>query len=481
MQKLIITMQRRINIWSSIDWLTVGMYLVLVFLGWINIYAAVYNEEHQGIFDVSQRYGKQLIWISAALVIAIIVFIIDINFYSYFAYIVYGILIFVLISVLIFGKEVHGATSWFEIGNIRLQPAEFAKIATALALARYLSSYNVQLNNIKSYIRIAAIILVPAFLILLQNDTGSALVYSAFIIVLYREGISENVLLLALFVVVLFILALVLEKLIIILLLLGIILVIFWFINRKLKFTAISISILLFLSGVSYAVNEIFKLGLTYYYLILIALGISAIVFVIISIKYKIRRVVLLIIFLVGSMVFTYSVDYVFNNFLEPHQQKRINVVLGLESDPYGVEYNVNQSKIAIGSGGLTGKGFLRGTQTKFDFVPEQSTDFIFCTIGEEWGFLGTLFIVALFVFFLYRLIGIAERQRSQFSRVYGYAVVSVFFFHIVINIGMTIGLVPVIGIPLPFISYGGSSLWAFTILLFIFLRLDASRLELLH
>jgi len=474
-------MQRRINIWSNIDWLTVSMYLILVFLGWINIYAAVYNEEHQGIFDISQRYGKQLIWISAALVIAFIVFIIDINFYSYFAYILYGFLIFLLISVLIFGTKVHGATSWFQVGSFRIQPSEFAKIATALALARYISSYNVQLNNIKSYLRIGAIILIPAFLILLQNDTGSALVYSTFIIVLYREGISENVLLLALFVVVLFILALVLEKLIIVLLLTGVVLIIFWFINRKLKFTAIALSILLLLSISFYALNEMFSLGLTYYYIILIALGISGIVYIILSIKYKIRRVVMLLMFLIGSVVFTYSVDYVFNNFLEPHQQKRINVVLGLESDPYGVEYNVNQSKIAIGSGGLTGKGFLRGTQTKFDFVPEQSTDFIFCTIGEEWGFLGTFFIVSLFIFFLYRLIGIAERQRSQFSRVYGYAVVSVFFFHIVINIGMTIGLVPVIGIPLPFFSYGGSSLWAFTILLFIFLRLDASRLELLH
>jgi rod shape determining protein RodA len=474
-------MQRRINIWSNIDWLTVGIYLVLVFLGWVNIYAAVYNEEHQRILDITQRYGKQLIWISAAIVIAFIVFLIDINFYSYFAYILYGILIFLLISVLIFGKEVHGATSWFEIGNFRLQPSEFAKIATALALARYISSYNVQLNNIKSYLRIAAIILIPAFLILLQNDTGSALVYSTFIIVLYREGISENILLLGLFVIVLFILALVLEKLIIVLVLIGLIFIAFWFISRKMKFTAIAFSILAVLSAAFYAVNEILGFGLNYYYIILIALGVSGIVYTILSIKYKIKRVVLLLLFLIGSIVFTYSVDYVFNNFLEEHQQKRINVVLGLESDPYGVEYNVNQSKIAIGSGGLKGKGFLRGTQTKFDFVPEQSTDFIFCTIGEEWGFLGTFTIVSLFIFFLYRLIGIAERQRSQFSRVYGYAVVSVFFFHIVINIGMTIGLVPVIGIPLPFFSYGGSSLWSFTILLFIFLRLDASRLELLH
>ncbi len=473
-------MQRRVNIWSSIDWLTVAIYLVLVFVGWINIYAAVYNEDHHSIFDFSQRYGKQLIWIAAALLIAFTIFVIDINFYSYFAYFVYGLMILLLIAVLIFGKEVHGAKSWFEIGSFRIQPAEFAKVATALVLARYLSSYNVQINTLKSYLRVAAIILIPSLLILLQNDTGSALVYFVFILVLYREGISESILLLGLFVIILFVLALVLEKLIIILLSIAIVFIIFWFLNRRLKNVGIGIGILFLTSVVLYGVNEVLSKGLSYYYIILGALGISGLVYIILAIRYKIKNIALLLIFLIGSVLLTYSVDYVFNNFLEPHQQKRINVVLGLESDPYGVEYNVNQSKIAIGSGGLYGKGFLRGTQTKFDFVPEQSTDFIFCTIGEEWGFIGTFFVVSLFVFFLYRLIGIAERQRSAFSRIYGYGVVSVLFFHIVINIGMTIGLVPVIGIPLPFFSYGGSSLWAFTILLFIFLRLDASRLELL-
>ncbi len=473
-------MQRRVNIWSNVDWLTVSMYLILVLLGWINIYAAVYNEDHHSIFDFSQRYGKQLIWIGAALILAFLMFIIDINFYSFFAYLVYGIMIFLLIAVLIFGTKVHGARSWFEIGSFRIQPAEFAKIATALALARYLSSYNVQINTLKSYLRVAAIILVPSVLILLQNDTGSALVYFVFILVLYREGISESILLFGLFVIILFILALVLTKLLIILLSIAVVFILFWFINRRFKVLGIGFGILLISSVLFYGANELLHLGLSYYYIFLLALGLSAIIYIGLAIKYKIKKVGLLLVFLLGSVFFTYSVDYVFNNFLEEHQQKRINVVLGLESDPYGVEYNVNQSKIAIGSGGFSGKGFLRGTQTKFDFVPEQSTDFIFCTIGEEWGFIGTFFVVSLFIFFLYRLIGIAERQRSVFSRVYGYGVVSVLFFHIVINIGMTIGLVPVIGIPLPFFSYGGSSLWAFTIMLFIFLRLDASRLELL-
>lgn len=473
-------MQRRVNIWSNIDWLTVTIYLVLVTLGWINIYAAVYNEDNQSIFDFSQRYGKQLVWIAAAIVIAFIIFVIDINFYPFFAYLVYGIMIFILILVLVFGTKVHGATSWFEIGNFRLQPAEFAKIATALALARYLSSHNVQINTLKSYIRVAVIILLPAFLILLQNDTGSALVYFVFVLVLYREGISESILLFGFFVIVLFILALVLEKLTIILLSIAIVFIIFWFLNRKFKNIGIGFGILLLSSFVIYGINELFKIELSIYLIIIVSLVVSGFAYTILAIKYKIKKVILLLLFLTGSVLFTYSVDFVFNNFLEPHQQKRINVVLGLESDPYGVEYNVNQSKIAIGSGGIYGKGFLRGTQTKFDFVPEQSTDFIFCTIGEEWGFIGTFLIVSLFTFFLYRLVKIAERQRSSFSRMYGYGVVSILFFHITINIGMTIGLVPVIGIPLPFFSYGGSSLWAFTILLFILIRLDASRLEML-
>lgn len=473
-------MQRRINIWANIDWLTISIYLLLIFLGWINIYAAVYNEEHQSILDFSMRYGKQLIWISAALILAFLVLIIDINFYSYFAYVIYAFMMFLLISVLIFGKEINGATSWFQIGSFRVQPSEFAKIATALAIAKYLSTFNVKINTIRSYIRLAALILTPAILIFLQNDTGSAIVYFVFILVLYREGISESILLIGFFVIVLFILALVLSKLIILLLSIIIVFAVFWFINRSIKNVAYGLLILIGTASLLYVINLIADQNISYYYIILIALAISSVLYIYLSIKNKIRNTVLLLVFLLGSIAFTYSVDYVFNNFLGRHQQKRINVVLGLESDPYGVEYNVNQSKIAIGSGGLTGKGFLHGTQTKFDFVPEQSTDFIFCTIGEEWGFIGTSFVLILFVFLLYRLIGVAERQRSAFSRIYGYGVVSVLFFHVVINIGMTIGLVPVIGIPLPFFSYGGSSLWSFTILLFILIRLDASRRELL-
>ncbi|MEA2106973.1 MAG: rod shape-determining protein RodA [Bacteroidota bacterium] len=473
-------MRRRINIWASIDWLTVALYLLLVFLGWVNIYAAVYNEEHQSIFDFSMRYGKQMIWICAAIVIALLVFVVDINFYSYFAYAIYGLMILLLILVLFLGVEVNAARSWFQLGSFRIQPSEFAKIATALAIARYLSAYNVQINTFKSYWRLAAFILIPALLTFIQNDTGSALVYFVFILVLFREGLSTEILVLGVVMVILFVLALILEKLTIILLSVGLIFIVFTFIHRNLKHSGAALFILILSVLVTFGANRIFEIGLSYYYIIFIALGLSLLVYTILVLRYRIRHVIILLIFLFGYILFTHSVDYVFNNFLEPHQQKRINVVLGLESDPFGVEYNVNQSKIAIGSGGFSGKGFLRGTQTKYDFVPEQSTDFIFCTIGEEWGFLGTSTIVTLFIILLLRLIYLAERQRSSFSRIYGYGVISVLFFHIAVNIGMTIGLVPVIGIPLPFFSYGGSSLWAFTILLFIFLRLDASRLEML-
>jgi rod shape determining protein RodA len=474
-------MRRRVNIWNDLDWLTVGTYLLLVLIGWFNIYAAVYNEEHQSIFDFSQRYGKQLIWIFAAVALIVIVFSVDINFYSFFAYFVYALMIFLLLVVLVLGREVHGAKSWFELGGIRIQPSEFAKIATALALARYLSSYNVQINTFKSYWRIALIILFPALLILLQNDTGSALVYFAFVIVLYREGLSESILLFGFYIIVLFILALLVNKVLLIFLTIFLALGVFWFLNKKFKIVGIAFLIFILSAIFLYGLNYFLDLDLPTYFIELVALAFSSVIYAYLAFKNKIKHVFILLLFLFGSIILTFSVDYVFHNFLEPHQQKRINTLLGIESDPLGIGYNVNQSKIAIGSGGFLGKGFLRGTQTKFDFVPEQSTDFIFCTIGEEWGFVGTFIVISLFLYLLFRLIVIAERQKSTFSRIYAYGVLSILLFHITINIGMTIGLMPVIGIPLPFFSYGGSSLWSFTILLFILLRLDASRFELLR
>mgnify|MGYP006290315161 CR=1 FL=1 len=474
-------MKRRINVWTNVDWLTVVLYVILVFLGWINIYSAVYNEEHQSILDFSQRYGKQLLWISAAFVIAILIMIIDSNFYSFFAYFLHFVVLFLLVVVTLFGTEIHGSRAWLEFGNVRFQPAEFAKITTALALARYLSSHDITLNRLKTYLRLALIILLPMAIILLQNDTGTALVFTAFVLVLYRQGLSLGVLLFGVYVIALFILTLILDKLIVMIGTLGLALIVLWILNKRFRHVWMSAGILLITGGLFYGANYAFHLNVPLYFVILGSLVFSSIFYIILAYWYKVPRVMLLLLLLFGSIGVTYSVDHMFNNFLESHQQKRINQLLGLEEDPLGAGYNVNQSKIAIGSGRLTGKGFLNGTQTKFDFVPEQSTDFIFCTIGEEWGFIGSFVMISLFIMLMLRLLFLAERQRSTFSRIYGYGVLSVLFFHFVINIGMTIGLVPVIGIPLPFISYGGSSLWAFTILLFIFIRLDVSRLKVLR
>jgi len=469
-----------VNIWTSIDWITIFLYLALVILGWMNIYASVYNEESTGIFDFSQRYGKQLIWILAALVIAFLIQVIDSRFYSFFAYIIYGLVIGSLLLVLVIGREVHGAKSWFEFGFFRFQPAEFAKIAVGLALARYLSAHNRKIQSPKTIGAVALIVFIPASLILVQPDMGSALVFFAFILVLYREGLSGTVLLIAIMVGVLFILTLILNKLIIIIGLILLALIALQIIERKNSYTLYALIILGSLGGLIIGLKLILNWEISYYFLIVFSLIIAGIIFLYFGYKRKIREGIFIYMILAGAIAFSFSVDYVFHNVLESHHQKRINILLGIESDPYGSGYNVNQSKIAIGSGGFTGKGFLNGTQTKFKFVPEQSTDFIFCTVGEEWGFLGTFTVIVLFMILMIRLIFLAERQKSQFTRIYGYSVLSILFFHIAVNIGMTIGLLPVIGIPLPFFSYGGSSLWAFTILLFIFLRLDASRTEFL-
>lgn len=454
------------------------LYLLIVFLGWVNIYSAVYNEEHHKIFDLSQRYGKQLVLIFGALVIALLVIVTDSRFYSLFAYSLYAAVILLLITVLLFGKDIHGAKSWFEFGTFRLQPAEFAKVGTALALARYLSSKGFNIRNLKNLFNTGLIIFVPALLILIQPDTGSTLVYFAFILVLYREGLSGGILLIGILMVVLFILTLIMDKMTIIIALLVVGYLVFWILDRNIKRLLIAVLIYISLAGFLFGLKEFTGLELSVYFILIFSLIISGFIYIYFVYFQKIQKAVLMYLLMFGSIIFTFTVDYTFNNILEPHQQKRINILLGIESDPYGSGYNVNQSIIAIGSGGLSGKGFLQGTQTKFEFVPEQSTDFIFCTVGEEWGFLGTSLIIILFTVLLFRILFLAERQRSEFGRIFGYSVFVIFLCHIVINIGMTIGLLPVIGIPLPFMSYGGSSLWAFTILLFVFLRLDISRQE---
>lgn len=463
---------------SAVDWTVIGLYLVMVLLGWLNIYAAVYNPEHHSILDFSQRYGKQLMWIIAAIVLAFFVMIIDEKFYSFFAYVIYGFTIFLLLAVLVVGKEINGAKSWIVLGGIQVQPSEFAKIGTALALAKYMSAYNFKLQSFKTYLKIALIILAPAALVALQPDMGSTIVYFVFILVLYREGLSPVVPLIAIYLGALFIMSLVLDVFVLTLVMLVFTGFVYWIISKKFRHVLNAAVIFGALYAFMFFVNKNLELGHSKYILLMICLAASILVYIVLAFKHKIQHVLLILVLMLVSLGFTYSVDYAVNNVLKPHQQKRINILLGLEEDPQGAGYNVQQSKIAIGSGGFSGKGFLQGTQTKYKFVPEQSTDFIFCTVGEEWGFLGTTTVIILFIILLVRLVILAERQKTAFNRIYGYGVISILFFHVTINIGMTIGLFPVIGIPLPFFSYGGSSLWAFTILLFIFLRLDAERME---
>ena len=415
-------MRQQKSIFENIDWVTVLLYFVMVIAGWLNIYAAVYNDEHKNIFDLTQNYGKQMVWILTALLLITFVLVIDGKFYEAFAYVIFGVSIAALVLVLFFGKEVAGSKSWFRFGDVGIQPAEFAKFATALALAKFLSFINIKPSSLNTRATSAAIILLPMLLILMENETGVALVFASFVFVCYRESVLPGwILLMGLCFTVLFVLALLIKKI----------------------------------------------------YLIA-TLATLATLFILIAKNKKIILPVLGVGLIAVAIIF--SVDYVYTKVLEPHQKKRIDVLLGKDTDVKGAGYNVNQSLIAIGSGGLTGKGYLQGTQTKFDFVPEQSTDFIFCTVGEEWGFVGTSVVLLLFLWLLIRIIFIAERQKSAFARIYGYGVASILFFHFMINIGMTIGLMPVIGIPLPFFSYGGSSLWGFTILLFILIKLDSYR-----
>lgn len=415
------------TIFSQINWGTVLIYLSLVLIGWVNIYAAVFDETHAEIFDISRQYGKQLIWIGISLLLGFCTLLIDSKFFTQTAYVIYILMMLALLAVLLTGTVTKGSKSWFLIGeSFKLQPSEFAKFATVLALAKYLGKLGIELKDLKTKIISFVIIIIPCALVLLQNDTGSSLVFLSLILVLYREGLSSMILWIGLAAIILFVAALLINQYIIIgfLLLLTIWVIVKWARRHK-----------------------------------------------------KIPSVIICTIAAIG---FVLSVDYVFENVLESHQKDRIEILFGLKEDPKGVGYNVNQSKIAIGSGRFLGKGFREGTQTKYNFVPEQSTDFIFCTIGEEWGFVGSITVVALYVVLLIRLVKMAERQRSDTARIYGYGVVSILFIHFAINIGMTLGLLPVIGIPLPFISYGGSSLLSFTLLLFIFIRQDAVRTELI-
>jgi rod shape determining protein RodA len=475
-------MSRKSNLWNNLDWVTVLIYLFMVFAGWFNIYSAVYNEDHQSIFDISQRYGQQLIWIIFAFIIGFFIIVVDSKFYVTFSYLFYALLIVLLVFVLFFGREVNASKSWIVIGNFQFQPAEFAKLATSLAIAKLLSAYNFTFNRLKYQASIVALIFIPVVLILLQNDTGSAIVYAVFIIPLFREGMSGLILFFAVLFALLFIFSLMLNPLVLLLILLALAIISVLTFRRMWNETFVAFALFLLVSLlvglVSYLVN---KQGFQLYNVLLISSLFTSLVFIVVAIYKRMAHIPLIFGVFIASVLFTLTVDYVFDEVLAKHQRERIENFLGVETDPLVAGYHVAQSKIAIGSGGFAGKGFLQGTQTKYNFVPEQDTDFIFCTVGEEWGFVGSVVVVMAFLFLLIRLVLLAERQRSVYSRVFGYCVASVFFFHFSINIGMTIGLTPVIGIPLPFFSYGGSSLWFFTMFLFIFLRLDASRLEQLH
>ena len=471
-------MKTQNNIWLNLDWITVIIYLILILLGWANIYAAVYSDEHQSIFDMGQKYGKQLIWIFAGIFLAIMVLTVDSKFYAAFAYHIYGVTILLLIAVLFLGKEVNGARAWFEIGGVALQPAELGKFATSLAIAKCLSQFEFKIQKMRSYIVLGALIGIPAILIILQNDTGSALVFAVFVLVFFREGLNGMVLFWGFAAATLFILALLLVEYQLILFLLVVSVATYGFLRQSIKETLLGFLGIAGILGLIWSVDAMAGLGGTPFQLVLIATVIIAVLFIAYGIINHIREAWRIFLFFIFAIGISMSVNYFYKNVLAPHQRDRIDQMLGTKVDKLGKGYNLNQSKIAIGSGGLLGKGYLQGTQTKYNFVPEQSTDFIFCTVGEEWGFAGSTFVVGMFLLLLIRLISLAERQRSQFSRVYGYGVACILFFHIAINISMTIGIAPVIGIPLPFFSYGGSSLWAFTVLLFIFLRLDATRSE---
>lgn len=476
------------HIKGSVDWFTIALYFILIICGWLSIYGSSYDYEHAtSIFDLASRSGKQLIWIGTSLVMAFVLLKLDSKVYDVFAYFIYLFFILLLLVPIIMGPEIKGSRSWIIITNdIRLQPAEFAKFAVSLALARYISRFNFMISKRKDFATVIGIILIPMLLILMQNETGSALVYVAFTLMLYREGLPGIFLFLGLAAVVLFVVGLKYSQIDMGLISLGeFISIILVIISSALliavyskKRSSVPILIITFGAGLFVAAAIPALIGFHVNWGLVAIIGLAALViYLIVLARQQWSKIYLwVIVFIIGSFSFVASTNYLFNDILQPHQQMRIKVTLGMEDDLAGAGYNVNQSKIAIGSGGFLGKGFLEGTQTKLKYVPEQDTDFIFCTVGEEQGFIGSIVVLLLFLTLILRLIYLSERQRETFGRVYGYCVACVFLWHVAINIGMVIGLTPVIGIPLPFFSYGGSSLWGFTLLLFVFLRIDMKR-----
>ncbi len=471
----------------SLDWWTIGIYLALLTFGWLSVCGASYTYGDTDIFSLDTRSGMQIVWIGTSVCLGFVLLMLDDRFYDTFSYVIYAVLLLLLFATIFNPHQIKGSRSWLVMGPLRLQPAEFAKFATALALAKFMSTYGYNIHRWKHFAATLAIILLPMIFIILQRETGSALVYLSFFLVFYREGMPGSILFTGLAAVVYFVVGIRFEetmlfdtpasvgKFVVLLLVQIFTAVMVWVYCRDRR---LMWNIVLYCVGIT-ALFLLFSEYVIPFDIVYVQLAMCVVMIVMLlwrALATRLSAYFLILAFAIGSIAFFYSADYVLNNVMEPHQRVRINVLLGLEEDLAGAGYNVHQSEIAIGSGGLEGKGFLNGTQTKLKFVPEQDTDFIFCTVGEEEGFLGSAGVLLLFLALILRLIHLAERQPYRFGRVYGYSVLSVFLFHVFINVGMVLGLTPVIGIPLPFFSYGGSSLWGFTLLLFIFLRIDAGR-----
>ena len=464
----------------KLDWIVVGLYLLLVVFGWMNIFSSSATESGF-VFSLNEKYVMDLIWIASSLILAVLIlFVIPSKVYTAISWPFYGLMVFLLVAVAFLGKEVNGSRSWFAIGPFRLQPAEFSKISTGILLAFLMSKYDFSFSRPRDAFRIAFVLLLPMLAILLEKETGSVLVYLGFLLVCYREGMTGWLLIAGLLAILFFILTLVFSPFTAILVLTAMTGTAASLYRRKplagLPATAAAVTLLAFLPRLLHLEQLSFLRRFEPDQWVAMLTGTAAVFF---AVRFWMRRMPqlrnLMLAFLLG-LALIFSVEFVFEKVLKEHQRARIEVLLGIQEDPKGVGYNVRQSLIAIGSGGLAGKGYLNGTQTRFDFVPEQSTDFIFCTIGEEWGFLGTLAVLAAYLTLILRIIASAEKQKDRFVRIFGWCVAVCLLMHVVINICMTIGLMPVIGIPLPLLSYGGSSLWSFTILLFIYLRLDMEK-----
>ena len=470
------TANRHNTIFDGVDFGTVLLYVLIVIAGWLSITSASYDDTAADIFSFSHFYMKQLVWIGAAWVVAIVVLLLDVRYYHMLAYPAYFLGLAMLLAALAFGHEVNGAKAWFEFGSFRVQPVEFAKIATALALARVMSNYNFSINRPGDLFKVGLVICTPLLIIILQNDTGSGIVLGSFLFVLYREGLNKWLCIPVLLIGALFIVSFLLSPMVLLLCLILVCTLSEAMMNGHWRSRIIFLASLLLGSILLCLVMALVSPGTLDLYHSLLVMTLAGVLFAAgYAFRSHLTNIFITLGLFVGSMIFLPTTDYIFNSILKQHQRDRILSFLGIISDPLGTDYNVNQAKIAIGSGGFLGKGFLQGTQIKYGFVPEKHTDFIFCTVGEEWGFVGTTVVLTLLCLLILRLMRMGERQEEPFGRIYCYCVASILLFHVLVNVGMTIGLMPVMGIPLPFMSYGGSSLIAFTILLFIAVRLDAS------